>query len=66
MTKATNAPVLPKQPPHSCTKKLKPSALTEAEMLQLKYEGLSPQEIAQRMELSVATYYRRLAALKKR
>ena len=66
VAKEVIAPVPPKKPPHSCTKNLKPSALTEAEMLQLKYEGLSPQQIAQRMELSVATYYRRLAALKKR
>lgn len=50
------------KPAHSGGRKPKPSAISYAQICQLIAEGHSPKEIAEMMGVSVATYYRRLAA----
>lgn len=50
------------KPAHSGGRKPKPSAISHAQICQLIADGHSPKEIAEMMGVSVATYYRRLAA----
>ncbi len=56
---------VPKKRSHSGGRKPKESKLSPEEIADLISEGYPPREIAERMGISVATYYRRLAATKK-
>ncbi len=53
-----------KSAPHAGGRRPKESAISNEEILTLSAEGRSPKEIAQLMRVSIATYYRRLAAMK--
>ncbi len=50
--------------PHAGGRKPKQSAISNEEILALSAEGRSPKEMAKLMGVSLATYYRRLAAIK--
>ena len=50
---------------HASGRKPKISAISPKEVSQLAAEGLSPKEIAARMGVSIATFYRRFPANKK-
>jgi len=50
---------------HSGGRKPKISSISPKEVARLVAEGLTPKEIAERMEVSIATYYRRFPAKKK-
>ena len=54
-----------KKKKHSCGRKPKISSISPMEISRLAAEGFSPKTIAERMGVSIATYYRRFPAKKK-